>query len=76
MAQETDQKLTPLVNGSPFLLANILQSLYGAVDLFVVGQYCDVRSVAAVSTDTQVTQITTGLVSELTLGGTIFRDRC
>ena len=25
----------------PFLLANVLQSLYGAVDLFVVGQYCD-----------------------------------
>ena len=24
----------------PFLLANVLQSLYGAVDLFVVGQYC------------------------------------
>lgn len=23
----------------PFLIANILQSLYGAVDLFVVGQY-------------------------------------
>ena len=34
----------------PFLLANILQSLYGAVDLFVVGKFCDARSVAAVST--------------------------
>lgn len=31
----------------PFLLANVLQSLYGAVDLFVVGQYCDAQSVAA-----------------------------
>lgn len=55
----------------PFLLANILQSLYGAADLFVVGQFCDARSVAAVSTGTQVTQIITSLVSGLTLGGTI-----
>lgn len=55
----------------PFLIANILQSLYGAVDLFVVGKYCDSESVAAVSTGTQVTQIITSLVSGLTLGSTI-----
>lgn len=55
----------------PFLLANVLQSLYGAVDLFVVGQYCSPESVAAVSTGTQVTQIVTSLVTGLTLGGTI-----
>lgn len=55
----------------PFLIANILQSLYGAVDLFVVGKYCNAQSVAAVSTGTQVTQIITSLVSGLTLGGTI-----
>ena len=55
----------------PFLAANILQSLYGAVDLFVVGRYCDARSVAAVSTGTQVTQIVTSLSSGLTLGSTI-----
>ena len=55
----------------PFLLANVLQSLYGAVDLFVVGQFCDAQAVAAVSTGTQVTQIVTSLVTGLTLGGTI-----
>lgn len=55
----------------PFLLANVLQSLYGAVDLFVVGQFCDAQAVAAVSTGTQVTQIITSLVTGLTLGGTI-----
>ncbi|MDD3279257.1 MAG: MATE family efflux transporter [Lachnospiraceae bacterium] len=55
----------------PFLIANVLQSLYGAVDLFVVGRYCDAASVAAVSTGTQVTQIITSLVSGLTLGSTI-----
>ena len=55
----------------PFLAANILQSLYGAVDLFVVGQYCSAESVAAVSTGTQVTQIVTSLITGLTLGSTI-----
>ncbi len=39
----------------------MLQSLYGAVDLFVVGQFCDAQAVAAVSTGTQVTQIVTSL---------------
>ena len=55
----------------PFLIANVLQSLYGAVDLFVVGRYCKAQSVAAVSTGTQVTQIVTSLVTGLTLGSTI-----
>ncbi len=55
----------------PFLLANILQSLYGAVDLFVVGRFCQAESVAAVSTGTQVTQIVTSLMTGLTLGSTI-----
>lgn len=55
----------------PFLIANILQSLYGAVDLFVISQFCAAESVAAVSTGTQVTQIVTSLVTGLTLGSTI-----
>lgn len=55
----------------PFLIANIIQALYGAVDLMVIGWYCSPESVAAVSTGTQVTQIITSMVSGLTLGGTI-----
>ena len=31
----------------PFLLASLLQALYGAVDLFVVGQYADSAAVSA-----------------------------
>lgn len=62
---------TLLVFAVPFLIANILQSLYGAVDLFVVGRYCGAVSVAAVSTGTQVTQIVTSLITGLTLGSTI-----
>lgn len=55
----------------PFLLANLLQALYGAVDLLVVGQFCGAASVSAVSTGTQVTQIITSLISGMTLAGTI-----
>lgn len=55
----------------PFLLANLLQALYGAVDLMVIGRYCSAESIAAVSNGTQVTQIITSLISGLTLGGTI-----
>ena len=55
----------------PFLLANLLQALYGAVDLFVVGRFCTADSVAAVSTGTQVTQIVNSLISGMTLAGTI-----
>ena len=55
----------------PFILANILQSLYGAVDLYVIGRFCPVESVAAVSTGTQVTQIVTSLAAGLTLGATV-----
>lgn len=62
---------TLLVFAVPFLIANILQSLYGAVDLFVIGKYCDAPSVAAVSTGTQVTQIVTSLITGLTLGSTV-----
>lgn len=59
----------------PFLFANILQSLYGAADLFVVGRFCGPSAVAAVSTGTQVTQIITSLVTGLTLGGTILTGK-
>lgn len=55
----------------PFLISNLLQSIYGAVDLFVIGRYCNAQSVAAVSTGTQVTQIVTSLITGLTLGSTI-----
>lgn len=55
----------------PFVIANIIQALYGAVDLMVIGRYCSPESVAAVSTGTQVTQIITSMITGLTLGGTI-----
>ena len=55
----------------PFLLANLLQALYGAVDLMIVAKYCDPDSIAAVSTGTQITQIITSVIAGLTMAGTI-----
>ncbi len=62
---------TVILFSMPFLFANIIQALYGAVDLIVIGWYSNVESVAAVSTGTQVTQIITSIISGITLGGTV-----
>ena len=45
----------------PFLIANVLQALYGGADLFVVGQYDDSASVAAVAIGSQVMRQSRGL---------------
>ncbi len=55
----------------PFLLANLLQALYGASDLFMVGRFADSAGVSAVSTGGQVMQTITGLSVGLTAGGTV-----
>ena len=56
---------------TPFLVANIMQSLYGAVDLYMIGAYGSAESLAAVSVGTQVTQIVTSLITGLTLSSTV-----
>lgn len=55
----------------PFLVANVLQALYGGADLFVVGQYDDAASVAGVAIGSQVMQTITGIILGLTTGTTI-----
>lgn len=55
----------------PFLLANFIQALYGAVDMAVIGWFSDASSIAAVSVGTQVMQTINSLISGLTLGGTV-----
>lgn len=62
---------TLIVFSLPLMFANIIQALYGAVDLMVIGRYCSPSSVAAVSNGTQVTQIITSIITGMTLGGTI-----
>ncbi|MBQ0071875.1 MAG: MATE family efflux transporter [Spirochaetales bacterium] len=55
----------------PVFLAMLLQSLYGAVDLFIIGRFGSSAGVSAVSTGTQamwaVTVLVTGLASGVTV---------
>ena len=65
--------LSPLLRFAiPVLFALFLQSLYGAVDLLVVGKFSDAADVSAVSTGSQIMMTLTGLVSSFAMGTTIF----
>ena len=55
----------------PFLIANLLQALYGGADLFVVGGFDDAASVAAVAIGSQVMQTIKGIILGLTTGTTV-----
>ncbi|MGH4140271.1 MATE family efflux transporter [Clostridium sp.] len=55
----------------PFLLASLLQALYGAADLVVVGQFDTSAQVSSVATGSQIMQTITGVILGLTTGGTI-----
>ena len=55
----------------PYLIANFVQALYGAVDMAVVGWFTNSAGISAVSVGSQVMQIVTSMVSGLTMGGTI-----
>lgn len=68
---EGDVFLTLLQFSMPFLGSNLLQALYGASDLFMVGRFADSAHVSAVATGGQVMQTLTGLAIGLTTGGTI-----
>lgn len=55
----------------PFIIANLIQALYGSIDLLVVGYFTDTYGLSAVSIATQVMQIVNGMILGLTMGGTI-----
>ena len=55
----------------PYLIANFVQALYGAVNMAVVGWFANSAGISAVSVGSQVMQIVTSMVSGLTMGGTI-----
>lgn len=69
----TEGKVVPtlLKFSLPFLLASLLQALYGAADLLVVGQFSSSAQVSAVATGSQIMQTITGVILGLTTGGTI-----
>lgn len=55
----------------PLLFSLVLQALYGAVDLWVVGKYAGTESVAAVATGSQLMYMLTTVVVGLTVGVTV-----
>lgn len=59
----------------PFLFASLLQALYGAADLFVVGQFADSAAVSAVAIGSQVMQTITGIILGISMGGTVLIAR-
>jgi len=64
--------LTPLIRFAlPVLFALFLQALYGAVDLWVVGQFGTSMDVSAVSTGSQIMHTVTFLIVGIAMGITI-----
>ena len=55
----------------PILLALLLQAMYGAVDLMVVGRFGQPADVSAVSTGSQVMHTVTALITGLSMGATV-----
>lgn len=68
----TGKILSPLIRFMiPVFLAMFLQSMYGAVDLLIVGRFGEAADVSAVSTGSQIMMSLTYLVSNFAMGTTI-----
>lgn len=69
----TEGKILPqlLSFAFPVLLALFLQSMYGAVDLLVVGQFASAVDVSAVSTGSQILHSLTTVITGLAMGITV-----
>ncbi len=59
----------------PVLLALFLQALYGAVDLFVVGQFASNADVSGVSTGSQLTMMLANEITGFSMGLTVLIGR-
>lgn len=55
----------------PIIAANLLQAMYGTVDLMIVGWFSDASQVSAVSTGSMTMQTITGIIVGLTMGSTV-----
>ncbi|MBQ6469871.1 MAG: MATE family efflux transporter [Lachnospiraceae bacterium] len=55
----------------PVLLALFLQSMYGAVDLLIVGLFAESSDISAVATGSQFMHTMTGMIAGLSMGTTI-----
>lgn len=59
----------------PYLLSYLLQTLYGMADLFIIGQYCDVSDITAVSVGSQIMHMLTVMIVGLAMGTTVCISR-
>ncbi len=59
----------------PYLLSYFLQTLYGLVDLFVIGRYSGVESTTAVSAGSQVMHLITVVIVGMAMGTTVVIGR-
>ncbi|MDR1705489.1 MAG: MATE family efflux transporter [Clostridiales bacterium] len=55
----------------PFLMSNLLQSVYGATDLYIVSQFNGPESISGVNLGTQLTFLILNIVFGLMTGGTV-----
>ncbi|MDR3050844.1 MAG: MATE family efflux transporter [Oscillospiraceae bacterium] len=55
----------------PFLLANLLQSLYSVADMYIVGMFNDAAALAGVNIGGQITNLVAVLTIGLAQGGTV-----
>ncbi|MBQ0125914.1 MAG: MATE family efflux transporter, partial [Clostridiales bacterium] len=56
---------------TPFIISNLIQTLYNVVDLIVVGWFGNKASVAAVNNGSQLTFLATCLVIGISVGATV-----
>lgn len=55
----------------PFLVANVLHTLYGIVDMLIVGQFTDATQISAVTVSAGAMFLFNGLLMGLSTGGTV-----
>jgi len=55
----------------PFMLSNLIQSLYNVADMLIVGYYSGTVAISGVNIGGQVTLILTNIIVGLTVGGTV-----
>lgn len=55
----------------PYMFAYFLQILYGLADMFIIGQYCGVDSITAVSNGAQVMYLITTVIIGVAMGTTV-----
>lgn len=55
----------------PFMLSNLIQTLYNVADMLIVGNYSGTAAISGVNIGGQVTFILTNIIIGLTAGGTV-----